>query len=451
MNNYGFSDLCGSRNIICGLARSNEALISYLDKRGAEMFVSDKRKSEKEITDVLTAKGIKNAKIIKDGDFPKADHIFRTPAIRPDAPEILSATENGAKLTSEVELFFLVAKGKIFGITGSDGKTTTTTLVYEMLKRKLGENRAFIGGNIGIPLISFADNLTDESITVCELSSFQLMTLKRSPFRAAITNITENHLDYHRGMREYIDAKCNIFKGKDCKTLVIEQNALSYVADNLIDTGCETISFGVDGSKSDIFLDNGMITMRDDRVLDTSNITVRGDHNTKNFMTAIGMTQGIADKETFEAVARDFKGVAHRTEFIRIKDGISFYNSSIDSTPSRTIMTLRSLECDDLTVILGGYDKNLDFSELSRYIAQKRIKTVLIGENSAKIKDSLKANSADVDLIYRSSDISGAVEVAITVTKPGGCVILSPASASFDMFKDYECRGNVFKNIIKSL
>ena len=444
-------ELRGSRNIVCGLGRSGEALISYLDKKGAEILVSDKRKSENEIADVLANKGIKNAKIIKYGDFPKADFVYRTPAIRPDAPEILSAIQKGAILTSEAELFFNIAKGKLIGITGSDGKTTTTTLTYEILKRKQGVNNTFIGGNIGIPLISLADKLKNDSITVCELSSFQLMSFKRSPHVSAVTNITENHLDYHRDMSEYVLAKSNVFVHEDCQRLVIDSRAYSVLKEYVEPSKCEVMTFSLDGNITDIALDNGYIKLFGKKILPVSAIKAGGTHNVKNFMTAIGLTYGFADISEVMAVAESFKGVANRCELVGEKDGTVFINSSVDSTPSRTLMTLKSLPYRDITVILGGYDKNLDFRELSEYINEKNIKAVLIGANKVKIKRSLLGYRKEVNNVYEADDLTDGVNVAMTVTRRGGCILLSPASASFDMFKDYEERGDVFKNIIKTI
>lgn len=457
MNNCGFSELSGSRNIICGLGRSNEALVSFLDKQGAMTFVSDKRKSENEITEVLQRLGIKNGVAVPYGSYPKADFIYRTPSLRPDSEEITVATERGAILTSEVELFFKYAKGKIFGITGSDGKTTTTTVVNEILKQKYGEKHVFCGGNIGIPLISFIKSLDNDSITVCELSSFQLMTADKAPSVSAITNITENHLDIHKSMDEYACAKCNIFAYDDCKRLVISDQALEVVNKYGKKLPNEVIKTALFENGSGIGLFDGYITLFGENILRADSILARGKHNISNFMTAIGMTYGFADKEQIERVARTFKGVAHRIEYVMEKYGVTFYNSSIDSTPSRTLVTLSTFENqsitenDSITLILGGYDKNLDYSALAEYASKKVNNFILLGANAQKIKNALKKHVQELNRIIEVKDLYEAVIASLEVTKRNGTVLLSPASASFDMFENFEMRGECFENIINSI
>ena len=450
MNNNGFNRLSGSRNIICGLGRSNEAVISYLDKQGAETFVSDKRKSEKEITEVLQKLGIKNGIAVPYGRYPSADFIYRTPSLRPDSAEILSATAKGALLTSEAELFFQIAKGKIIGITGSDGKTTTTTLTQLILKQKYGEGRVFCGGNIGIPLISFVDMLSDDSITVCELSSFQLMTMKNAPHISAITNISENHLDIHKDMTEYIEAKANIF-GQGCSKLVMSDQAHAVVNNYSKCFPQELILTSLNENTSGIGIYDGYITLFGEKILNIESIVAHGKHNISNFMTAIGITFGKADLNSIEKVAKSFKGVEHRIEFVREKNGIKFYNSSIDSTPSRTMVTVSSFESDGITLILGGYDKNLDYSDFAQYVSKKVNNFVLLGANAVKIKKALSKCVSDNARIIEVNHLKDAVEVSLMLARKGEIVLLSPASASFDMFSDFEDRGNCFKNIINSL
>jgi len=448
LNNACFNDLKGARCRVFGLGKSNEALISYLDKKGAEIYVSDKRKSENEITDVLQNKGIKKARVLPYLDTVNTDFVFRTPSLRPDAPEILSSTSSGAFLTSEVELFFEVAKGKIYGITGSDGKTTTTTLTYEILKRQFGKDNTFVGGNIGIPLISFADKLNDESITVCELSSFQLMTVKRSPNFSAITNISENHLDYHLDMAEYIGAKCRIAE-YGCKRLVAYDKAFNYVKSyakrlpkDVVFTSFEPINRGVNAY-------NGYICKNGEKILPIGEIKVPGKYNIANFMTALGLTD--APSEVIGAVARVFKGVEHRNELVCQKRGISFYNASIDSTPSRTLATLSCHANEDITLILGGYDKNLDYSELAKHLNNAVKRVVMVGENKNKIKSAIDSYAGKDIKVYMCEDFKEAVMIACDASRQGSTVLLSPASASFDMFNDFEHRGNTFKNIINQL
>ena len=449
MNNYGFYGLNGARCRIMGLGRSNEALIKYLNSKGAEIYVSDKRKSENEIADVLQNNGIKNAKILPYNDISKVDYVFRTPAIRCDAHEIVSLMSKGAILSSEVELFFEIARGKIYGITGSDGKTTTTTLAYEIIKDKYGEDNVFLGGNIGIPLISFADKLKVNGITVCELSSFQLMTLKRSPERSAITNITENHLDYHLDIDEYINSKCRIV-GDLCKRLVISEKAYKVIKDRLKYRSFELMLTSLTSS-ADIYAENGKIVLNGEEILDISDIRVSGRHNIENFMTAIGISFPEADKRNVLSVAKRFNGVAHRNELVREVNGVRYYNCSIDSTPSRTLATLVSHIGEDITLICGGYDKKLDFSEFSRVAPTFVNRFVLFGENKNKISSALNSNTSFDKKVYSVSDLKSAVLLSAELSKNESSVVLSPASASFDMFADFEERGNLFKTIVNLL
>ena len=347
-------------------------------------------------------------------------------------------------LSSEAELFFSNAKGTFIGITGSDGKTTTTTITYEILKKAFGEGKAFCGGNIGVPLISFIDKLTEESVTVCELSSFQLMTFNKAPHRSAITNITENHLDYHRDMDEYIRSKMRIF-GYETELAVVSDTALPYFESSIRCKKTVTTH-----SPSEIGVSNfeGAIRYDASKVLDIADIKVSGRHNISNFMTAIALTYDLAEQNIFKAVARDFRGVPHRNELVREINGVRYFNCSIDSTPSRTLATLSAHASENITLICGGYDKNLDFSEFSR-VAPTLVKHFIVfGENSSKISKALEGRS---DSVHICKDIYEATELASEIAEPLSSVLLSPASASFDMFKDFEERGNIFKNIINSM
>lgn len=450
MNKYGFSNLKGSKNIICGLGRSNEAVMKYLYSKGAELIVSDKRKSENEITEVLCKLGIKKASVVPYVDFPRADFIYRTPGMRPDLPEICSAIQKGALLTSEVELFFELAKGKIYGITGSDGKTTTTTITYELLKRKYGSKNTFIGGNIGVPLVSFLEKLSDDSVTACELSSFQLMTMTRSPHVSALTNITENHLDYHRDMKEYVQSKCNIYANPECSRLVISDNAYSLLNDSKFKLPSQIVKTGA-SNDCVIALKDGYIMRYGQPILDVSKIKVLGKHNIFNYMTAIGMTFDTVTNADIEAVATSFGGVEHRIELVCEKNGVKYYNSSIDSSPSRTVNTLACFDEKNVTLICGGYDKNLDYTEFADVVCKKVDKVVLLGANKDKIKTKLLSRGYPSDNIYIADDLNDSVNVSSEISKPDSVVILSPASASFDMFVDYEERGKVFKNIVNNI
>ncbi len=445
MDNAGFSDLHGAKCRIFGLGKSNEVLISYLARQGAEIYVSDKRKSENEITDVLQKNRIINAEILPYNCAQKADLVFRTPSVRPDAKEITDNLALGATLTSEVELFFEKAKGKIYGITGSDGKTTTTSITYELLKRSDPHN-TYVGGNIGIPLVSLLDKLNERSVTVCELSSFQLMTCRVSPDFSAITNLTENHLDYHKSMSEYALAKSRIYSHKRCKKLVIEAKC-----SDIFKMYAQLPQNTIITSGKNICAENGKITYFGSEVLNISDIKLVGSYNVSNFMSAIGLAYPSVALSDIRSVAKEFKGVEHRMELVLEKDFVSYYNCSIDSTPSRTLATLSCFKNRSVILILGGYDKMLDYTELALR-SQINVKHyVLCGANKWKIYNALITHGISLDSITVCSDFKEAVFAAIEHSDAGEAVVLSPASASFDMFENFEARGNLFKNIIKNL
>lgn len=443
-----------------GFGGSNRALAKYLIAEGASVAVADKKRTEDEILSEAEGDGIKNIEVLKYGAPVNADIVFRTPGISPYSPEITEALRGGACLSSESELFFARAKGRIYGITGSDGKTTATLITGEILKNALnGKNgRVYVGGNIGTPLVSFLDLLTENDIIVAELSSFQLMTAEISPMIAAVTNISENHLDYHKNMREYIDAKRRIFSGKECRELVTDACTLSnFKNTEPLFGGRERFPSSVtecflNGGGDGVSLENGRIYLYGKETLSVSDIRIPGLHNIKNYMTAIGITRHDASAEDVQKTARSFCGAEHRTELVRTVNGVEFFNSSIDSTPSRTVVTLRCFE-KPLTVICGGYDKGLSHTELARELMLRADNVVLTGASAGVIGAELEKNGAGGPKcrIYYEKDFKNAVLRAADVTPNGGKVLLSPAAASFDAFKDFTERGKVFKSIVNSL
>ena len=311
----------------------------------------------------------------------------------------------------------------------------------------------FVGGNIGKPLVSFLDELTENDITVAELSSFQLMTLSRSPSVAAITNITENHLDYHVDMREYIAAKRRIFSGKSCDRLVIGEKSLSVFKNNVFIKTEKSFPNEITeiSDNGEIYLKNGGIYLCGNKVLNTDIIKIPGQHNVENYMTAIGITKNDASFNDVCEVAKAFPGAEHRMEFVRLLNGVSFYNSSIDSTPSRSLVTLKCFE-KPLTVIAGGYDKRLDYKEFAKNLSGKADNVVLTGDTARIIKNELdKLGYINNFRVYIEKDFEKAVVLAAEITKNSGKVLLSPASASFDAFANFEERGKRFKEIVNSL
>lgn len=427
------------------MGSSNMATAEYLHKEGAELYIADERKPKNELEAWAESRKIKNYGILKYGEAVKADFVFRSPGIRPKSEGIEAFVKNGAVLTSETELFFERARGKIYGITGSDGKTTTSTLTYELLKR--AGKSAYLAGNIGVPLVTLLDRLTENDITVAELSSFQLMTMKCSPSISAVTSISENHLDYHKDLAEYLDAKCNIFAKGECKRLVIGKESAKKLGLSERARPKDITYTSLNGVCDGVYLKDGKIYLYGKETLDTEDMRLCGIHNVQNMMTAIGITCNDVSEDSIRAVARDFRGVSHRMELVCERDGKRFYNSSIDSTPSRTLATVACFN-KPLTVICGGYDKNLDYTELARELPRYADKLVLTGASMEKIKKAFEGYKSNIK-IYMEKDFEKAVRAAAEITPKGGNILLSPACASFDEFKNFEERGKRFSEIVK--
>ena len=457
---------------VIGIGVSNRPLIDYLLKKGARITARDKKDYDSLMpySGELEKMGVK---LILGGNYLDSineDVIFRAPGIRPDLPQISEAIKNGALLTSEMELFFELSPAKILAITGSDGKTTTTTLTYKLLEEELkkkGKGRAWVGGNIGAPLLPYVDEMTEEDFAVLELSSFQLFTMRRSPNRAIITNVTPNHLDWHRDMDEYIEAKCNI-----CRHFPISHITVNSENDVTAEIGrnsdIQTTFFSsknIDYSKithlkenaSAIYEKDGFITYSDgkteEKILRTEDIKLPGRHNVENYMAAISITRGLVSNETIERIAKSFGGVAHRLEFVRELGGVKYYNSSIDSSPTRTAAALSALS-EKPIIICGGYDKLIPFEPLAEALCKKAKTVILTGATAKKIKAALLSCplfDGDKLPIIEKADFEEAVKAAANAARKGDTVLLSPACASFDAFPNFEIRGNRFKEIVNSL
>lgn len=452
--------LNGRKVAIIGLGVSNIPLIDYMHKFGAKVTVFH----HKEIDDIDKTIMDKITNYSMDFSFGKDcfsklkgfDIIFRSPSCMPNLPELIDEVENGAILTSEIEMLMKMFPGKIIGITGSDGKTTTTSLIYEIVK-KAGYN-CYLGGNIGVPLFTKLNEMLPEDVLVLELSSFQLIDMDVSPDISVITNVTPNHLDIHSSYEEYIDAKRKIFENQNENGIIV----LNY--DNEITRKLASFVNGkVKFFSRELKLDNGIILDGDiikkceDRVrkhiLNTNEVHLRGKHNFENICAAIAATESFVDMNTIVEAVTEFKGVEHRLEFIREINGVKWYNDSIGSSPTRTIAGLNSFD-EDIVLIAGGYDKNLDYMPLAKPIVDKVKTLILIGQTSEKIfsavKEELDIQNKFMD-IHFCEDLKQTVILANRYSKPGQVVLFSPASASFDMFKNFMERGEKFKAIVNSL
>ena len=449
-----------SKIAIIGLGVSNIPLLDYMHNLKANVTVFDDREIEKipkEILDKVTEYSfdfsLGSNSLNKLNGF---DIIFRSPSCMPTKKELKAEEARGAIITTEIEMFMKVFPGKIIGITGSDGKTTTTSLIYEILKNS-GYN-CYLGGNIGIPLFTKLNQMKPDDITVLELSSFQLMGMEISPDISVITNITPNHLNIHSSYEEYIEAKKNIFKNQDENGIVV----LNY--DNDITRQCKSeaegkvIFFSSKTKLEDgIILDDNVIKQCKDKlrrhIVNTDDLILKGRHMYENVCTALAATSSLVDLEKAVKAIKSFKGVEHRLEFVRELNGVKWYNDSIGSSPTRTIAGLNSFD-ERITLIAGGYDKNLDYKPLAVPILEKVDNLVLIGQTAGKIFDAVKEESEKKGKnikIYMCDEFENAIVTAKRVTKMGEIVLLSPASASFDMFKDFADRGNKFKELVNNL
>jgi len=369
----------------------------------------------------------------------------------PTKPELIEEKNRGAIVTTEIEQLIKMAPCKIIGVTGSDGKTTTTTLTYEILKN--AGYKVYLGGNIGIPLFTKLSEIEPDDIIVLELSSFQLMGMEISPEIAGITNITPNHLNIHKDYQEYIDAKKNIFKYQD------ENGVLVLNADNDITNSCrdeangKVIMFSSTKKLENGFIvDNGIIKECEDgirrHIIDTKDLKLKGEHNFQNICTALALTKGLVDIDKAVDTIKEFSGVHHRLELVRVIDGVEWYNDSASTSPTRGISALNAFDNKEIVLIAGGADKNLDYTPIGRPIVENVRCLILIGQTANKIyeavKKELELQNKNLD-IHMCESFKQSLDLAKRVAKSGQIVLFSPASTSFDMFKDMYDRGDRFK------
>ena len=444
-----FEALNGKEIAVLGLGVSNRPLVRLLLEYGCQVTGCDKTPREKLDPEVLELEKKGCRLRLGEGYLEglEADVVFRTPGMHPGNPALVKLRQQGAQITSEMEVFFEVAPCHLIAVTGSDGKTTTTTLISEMLKE--AGKTVWLGGNIGTPLLPLCRQMKAEDYAVVELSSFQLMDMKRSPQRAVVTNLAPNHLDVHKDMEEYVDAKKNIFRfqGKD-DLLVL--NADNDITSSFTGPG-QTHFFSRKKRTNCVFEEAGAIYRRGEKVLETKDILIPGTHNIENYMAAIAAVDGLVDDEAIRTVAKTFGGVEHRIELVRVKDGVKFYNDSIASSPSRTIAGLRSFH-EKVILIAGGYDKHIPYDVLGPEIRAHVKKLFLCGATAGKIRAAVEqAEGGEKPEITDCGDFEAAVRAAAAAAKSGDIVLMSPASASFDQFKNFMVRGECFKKIVKEL
>ena len=445
----------GKKVGVVGIGVSNIPLIHFLVELQATVTAFDK-KTYSLLGDVASSFEKKGVKLVLGENYLDGlqgfDVIFKTPSMRIDDIALLKAKEEGTYITSEMEEFVKYCPAKTFGVTGSDGKTTNTTIIYNILKEE--GYKTWVGGNIGTPLFANIEQISKEDKVVLELSSFQLMTMGVSTDVAVVTNLTPNHLDIHKGMEEYIDAKKNIFKYQSDSGLIVlnKDDALTYELRK--EANGKTKFFSIKEKLEDgAYFENNKLVIAGKVVCDLEEIKLKGMHNVQNLLTAFSAVEDEVTVSSMRKVATTFMGVPHRGEFVRELDGVKYYNDSIASSPTRTIASLKAFE-KPVILIAGGYDKQIPFEPLAEE-AYLNIKTlILVGATKYKIKEVfecvLAEKKAALQIILAES-FNEAIHTAKLVAKSGDIITLSPACASFDMFENFEVRGNKYKEIVMQL
>lgn len=455
-----FEGINGKTVAFCGIGGSNLPLIKLFKKYGANVLACDKREREMlgENADIAVEYG---AELRLGNDYLKnlnADIIFRTPGMRYYMDELVEARKNGAVVTSEMEVFFDLCPCKTIAITGSDGKTTTTTIISELLKAK-GYN-VHLGGNIGHPLLPEIETISPDDIAVVELSSFQLISMRKSPDIAIVTNVAPNHLDIHKDMQEYIDSKKNV---------ILHQNAFSKAVLNLDNDISKSFEEYTRGStymfsrrqkveNGAYMSDDGKIIMnnygKETVIMNASDIKIPGLHNIENYLAAICAVWGMVDAETIKNVAQNFNGVEHRAELVRVFNGVKYYNDAIGTSPTRTVKGTLSLYDRKIILIAGGYDKKIPYDEMGKVVPETVKVLILMGATADKIEAATKAAptySEGNPVIIRVNSMEEAVKAARENAVEGDIVSMSPASASFDMYKNFAEKGLHFKRIVNEM
>lgn len=458
----------GKKVAILGFGAEGESAARFLLNKGAEVSVFDAREEanlEQEKIEGLRKRGVSFHFNSYPETFSSFDFIIRSPGIRLSSSVIEKVREQGVPLTSLIKLFFDFCPARIIGVTGTKGKGTTSSLIYEMLKKQGSD--AYLGGNIGIPPLDFLDKLTESSWVVLELSSFQLQDLEKSPNIAVVLMITSEHLDYHKDVREYVDAKRNILRFQGPQDIAILNR--DYSATNESDTLTLGKLYFVSRErevKEGCFVEDGWIVIRTDsssdkRIIPIKDILLPGKHNLENVCPA-SMAAYLAgvDVKNIAQVLQEFKGLEHRLELVRIFNGVKYYDDSFSTTPETAIAAIEAFEAP-MVLILGGSSKNSDFEKLGRTIREaKNIKAIIgIGDEWQRIRATIDTSTSlgasisqlTFDIVEDCFNMREIVQKASKIAKIGDVVILSPACASFDMFKNYKERGEQFKKEVEGL
>ncbi|MFQ6828790.1 MAG: UDP-N-acetylmuramoyl-L-alanine--D-glutamate ligase [Acutalibacter sp.] len=450
-----FTSIQGKTVTFCGIGRSHMPLIRLFQEKGALVSARDKRSLE-ELGDNGKALQEWGVQLILGENYLedlREDIIFRTPGMKYHLPQLEAARKRGAAVTSEMEVFFQLCPCKIYAVTGSDGKTTTTSIIAELLKAQ--GKTVHLGGNIGKPLLPEIESIQPEDCAVVELSSFQLISMRESPDVAVVTNLSPNHLDVHKDMQEYIDAKKNILlhQGAFSRTVLNAGNEITASFAPQVRGDCWMFRRGAPVERG-VWCDGETIYVHGQALLPISQIRIPGWHNVENYMAAIAAVWGDVEPQTIRRVAETFAGVEHRAEFVRELRGVKYYNDSIATSPTRVISGMLSLFPQKILLIAGGYDKHIPFEPLGPAVCEKVKTLILLGDTAQKIQDAVQAApqyQEGCPEILRVDNMEQAVAAAAAHAQPGDIVSLSPACAAFDLYPNFEVRGRHYKDIVNGL
>ncbi len=454
--------IANKRIAIIGLGTSNIPLIDYFNDLGSSISVFDNRAKENVDKEIIEKLEKNNIKYYLGEDSLKNligfDYIFRSPSCMPWTPEIQREVSKGAILTSEIEQVLELSPSHIIGVTGSDGKTTTTTLIYKLLQTT--GHKCFLGGNIGTPLFTQISDMKPDDYVVLELSSFQLIDMKVSPEIAVVTNITPNHLNVHKDYQEYIDSKKNIYLHQNENGILVINKDNDITKEFYKDARGKVRYF----SHKEL-LDNGVIFDEKDHIIkicddgvrkhiiNQKDMLLKGEHNCENACAAISATLGLVKEDDAINTIKNFSGVEHRLEFVRSINGVKWYNDSIGTSPTRTIAGLNSFD-EKIVLIAGGYDKHLDYAPIGKPIVDNVSKLILMGATADKIYNAVSEELQKQNKkmpIYRCNTLEEVVNKANEIATEDEIVLFSPASASFDLFKNFEERGEKFKQLVNAI
>lgn len=450
----------GKKVAFIGAGVSHKTLIGQFCAMGAKVTLCDKKQLADfgDYADTLNQLGVALS-LGEDylNGLAGQDIIMRTPGFEYYTPALQAAKAAGSLVTSEMELFFEYCPCEITAVTGSDGKTTTTTLIAEMLKA--AGRTVHLGGNLGRALLPVAESMDPSDVAVVELSSFQLISMHASPHVAVVTNVTPNHLDHHKDMQEYIDAKRNIllYQNENDRAVLGWENGVTRAMQADVKGSLAWFTRKSVVGNGGFLRDDGMLCLAQDGtvtpVIHRSEVGLRGEHNIENLLAAMTAVRGMADVDVMRRVAHEFKGVEHRIEPVRVRNGVQWFNDSIATSPTRVIAGLRAFD-QKLIIIAGGSDKGISFAPLAPELIAHVKTLILTGATADKIEAAVRADEGFAEsglVILRAKDMEEAVHLADQTAKEGDIVSLSPACASFDCYPNFEARGRHYKQLVNAL